>query len=95
MHIKKLLCLLTIPAIFFTSSCATDQGYSEVNYGGNLYYYDMYGTYYRHYWNGYRPCPKPPGKPYHPHKPTHPIETPPGHKPEKPTTQPINDRPSI
>jgi len=75
------------------TSCTTDPGYQEVSYGGTVYYYDIHGYYYRRDGNGYRPCPKPPGKPDRPPKPTHPIAKPPGGKPGKPVVLPAGSTP--
>lgn len=84
------------------SSCTSpDPGYTQVSHGGSIYFVDRYGSYYRRYGNGYRPCPKPPGKPEHPivrppkppvQKPSRPgMDTRPARRDLRPATRPSAD----
>ncbi|MEP4076265.1 hypothetical protein [Haloferula sp.] len=82
-------CGFALGAGLIPSSCSNTD-YQQVSYSGAIYYYS-HGSYYRRYWYGYRPCPKPPGKPDRPIRPEHPIEKP--GKPDRPSTQPVNQRP--
>ena len=75
---------ISLLAGLLPTSCA-DSSYQPVAYGGITYYYSS-GVYYRRYWYGYRPVPRPPGIPEHP------IERPPN-RPDRPSIQPLPERP--
>ena len=61
---RKVLFLLgfALLAGLLPTSCATNPGYYQPVVHGGITYYYYGGSYYRRYWYGYRPCPKPPGR---------------------------------
>lgn len=88
--------LLALIVGLLPASCASPD-YQEVRFSGEPYYY-YGGSYYRRYWYGYRPCPKPPGKPEHPierpDRPGMPERPDRPNKPDRPVRPPTVDRPS-